>query len=228
MEGALRRVSFGRFRWGMVAAVVAHVVAGAIACSSSSVPSTPGPTPGPTASADAGAPDAEPLADASAPEDAASDASPAPSCLEPGFQPPDEDAGGQPGGGAAGMMPGADCGGCHGAQFAAAGSVFFSLHAPKGCDEWGADGPGADAGASLRVVLTDAKGTVTEIPVQGGWFELFADGDPDAGALVPPFGVVLDDGVKKRAMTMKAPHGDCNACHTAEGTNGAPGRIVVP
>jgi hypothetical protein len=38
---------------------------------------------------------------------------------------------------------------------------------------------------------------------------------------------VVADG-RERVMLMPQTNGDCNACHTESGKNGAPGRIVLP
>ena len=39
---------------------------------------------------------------------------------------------------------------------------------------------------------------------------------------------VVTDGVKTRQMQGTVTSGDCNSCHTVNGTNGAPGRIMAP
>ena len=43
-----------------------------------------------------------------------------------------------------------------------------------------------------------------------------------------PIRAQITFGGKTRAMTGAVSSGDCNACHTLNGTSGAPGRIALP
>jgi mono/diheme cytochrome c family protein len=47
-------------------------------------------------------------------------------------------------------------------------------------------------------------------------------------ALSTPYTAKIIKGGKERAMTASQTTGDCNTCHTAEGANGAPGRLLLP
>jgi hypothetical protein len=118
-----------------------------------------------------------------------------------------------------GMAPGTDCTGCHraggiGPIFAIAGTVYPSLHEPDNC----LGSPGA-----LTVVVTDANGAVLRLPVNvAGNFYLSRTSSP------PPYMVAVTDGVRTRAMVGSVTNGQCNTCHTEQGANGAPGRVVAP
>ena len=43
-----------------------------------------------------------------------------------------------------------------------------------------------------------------------------------------PYRVRVTDGTNSRAMAGSLTNGDCNSCHTKDGANGAPGRILFP
>ncbi len=134
------------------------------------------------------------------------------------------DANRQPG---ADMMPGHTCIACHAAEnaasgeqdapvFAFAGTVYPSVHEPDLC-------AGTDA-AGAQVVVTDARGrTIAATVNQVGNF--FADADE---AFAPPFRAEVRFAGRTRAMQHVQSDGDCNGCHTVDGTAGAPGRIALP
>lgn len=115
------------------------------------------------------------------------------------------------------MYPGRACITCHtmegGPDYVVAGTVYPSAHEPNDCN-------GVNAG--VTVVVTDATGKVTNVPVRGtGNFSF-------KGRIAPPFKVKVVGGGKERVMATAVTAGDCNACHTAAGVNGAPGRIMSP
>ncbi|MBK7857362.1 MAG: hypothetical protein IPJ65_01810 [Archangiaceae bacterium] len=118
------------------------------------------------------------------------------------------------------MHPGVACITCHdrgeGPRFAAAGTVFTSFDAKDDCGGASTDG--------LTVILTDANGAEISLPVNAmGNFFL------ERRTLATPFSARVVDGAgKSRAMAARQTDGDCNACHSATGTQGAPGRIVAP
>jgi mono/diheme cytochrome c family protein len=124
--------------------------------------------------------------------------------------------------GSAVMHPGDACISCHsvedGPTFAAAGTVFPTLHEPDDCD-------GANLSGLAVIDIIDSNGVETKIPVDTvGNFHAYAE----QVTITPPFSAAVVQGSKKRAMTEHQTSGDCNSCHTVEGANGAPGRIMAP
>lgn len=116
------------------------------------------------------------------------------------------------------MHPGAACITCHDQNpkappFEIGGTVFPTAHEPDDCNG------GGTAGA--QIVITDANGKVTKLPVNAvGNFYTQA-------AIALPYRAKVVVGTKERAMTSEKT-GDCNSCHTETGANSAPGRIVLP
>lgn len=114
------------------------------------------------------------------------------------------------------MNPGMSCIGCHnsgeGPDFGVAGTLYNELDEPDLCD--GVEG--------VTVEITDADGTVLELDSnQAGNF--YTRTEP-----VMPINVrLLSGGTEIAAMSQSVSTGDCASCHTAEGANGAPGRVVV-
>ncbi len=47
-------------------------------------------------------------------------------------------------------------------------------------------------------------------------------------SFLPPYRAKVTSAQGERAMAAEQTSGDCNGCHTTEGANGAPGRIVSP
>ena len=111
------------------------------------------------------------------------------------------------------MRPGDACGRCH--QITIAGTVYPTAHEPTNC-------LGIPGGST--VVVTDAKNKTATMTVNSAGNFLYTS----YTALTAPFTVKVVTGSKTRAMSAKAPNGDCNSCHTASGTNNAPGRIMAP
>lgn len=121
------------------------------------------------------------------------------------------------------MRPGAACNECHLAAggapvFAVAGTVYPTLHEPDDC--YGA------SGAMERVVvrITGSDGASLDVPVNSSG-NFYAS--TSAGIVFPVFAEVVTP-TAVRSMCGWQEDGDCNACHTEEGTNGAPGRIRLP
>lgn len=115
------------------------------------------------------------------------------------------------------MRPGVACINCHtqegGPSFKIAGTVYPTAHEPDNCD---------GVANGVTVVVTDANGTVTNLSVNGvGNFYSRAQ-------VVAPFHVKVTSGNRERAMSASLTAGDCNSCHTVNGANGAPGRIMAP
>jgi len=114
------------------------------------------------------------------------------------------------------MNAGLDCTGCHG--FKVAGTLYPALHTASFCD-------GVDNSAGATIELTDANGArLTLTPNRVG---NFFDSDSNT-SLVMPYTAVVRTARGTRAMQTKQMVGNCNGCHTESGSNGAPGRIMVP
>lgn len=125
--------------------------------------------------------------------------------------------------GDADMNPGLPCRKCH--QMLApqhayffSGTVFPAFHEKDLC----LSPPPAEA----RVEILDADGAVTStlVPGEAGNFTSSAVA---AGVPVPYRARLVANG-QTRSMTTLQESGDCNACHTEQGENGAPGRLVWP
>jgi mono/diheme cytochrome c family protein len=120
------------------------------------------------------------------------------------------------------MQPGRACITCHESQedkpvVWVGGTVYPTLREPDGCY-----GIAGDA----TVVITDAAGRVVSLPVgPTGNFSLSAESS--APLTMPIRAKVVRNG-KERAMATPQSSGNCNACHTENGANGAPGRILTP
>jgi len=112
------------------------------------------------------------------------------------------------------MAPGYDCLACH--SFPAAGTIFPTAHEVNNCDGTAANG--------LKVVITGADGkvvTITPSPTSGDFYA-------DTAISFPFTAKVTDASGGVRAMMASQMVGNCNACHTVAGANGAPGRIMAP
>ncbi len=126
------------------------------------------------------------------------------------------------------MAPGGACVDCHTKKnerkvlFTAAGTVFPFGHEADNCK--GSNG----LRVGMKVVITGADGAVIELPVNRvGNFSTMK-------AIKKPYRAKVVVGDQERIMETEQTNGDCNACHTAEGTtttkggDPAPGRIVEP
>jgi len=124
------------------------------------------------------------------------------------------------------MRPGGKCNDCHSLNIkapalAVAGTVYPTAHEPDECN--GVVGVlDAKGIPETSVIITDRTGrTLPAIPVNSvGNFQR-------TEAVIAPFNVKVVSKGKENKMVMQAPHGDCNACHTQSGAEGAPGRIVA-
>jgi hypothetical protein len=118
------------------------------------------------------------------------------------------------------MAPGEPCLGCHlnnKRKFWFAGTVFPTGHEPDDCFA-------SSTVAGAQVVVTDSTGKALTATV-GSTGNFYV---ARSGAFTPPFRAkVVKDG-KTREMAAEQMDGDCNSCHTEQGTNLAPGRIVAP
>ena len=101
-----------------------------------------------------------------------------------------------------------------GPLFAIAGTVYPTAHEPNYCMATGA--------AGAVVEISDSSGAVHSLTVNtsGNFYY--------EGAIAYPYAAkVLFEG-RERAMNAVQTSGDCNGCHTQSGSQGAPGRILLP
>ncbi|GMT96628.1 hypothetical protein KH5H1_07470 [Corallococcus caeni] len=126
----------------------------------------------------------------------------------------------------AAMAPGYACRSCHLRQapslaYFFMGTVFPTLHEKDGCDAR------LPEPSRVKVEILDAEGRVrlTLVPNAAGNF-LSTTLQPSfplpyRARLVGPEGT-------SRTMVTPQTNGDCNTCHTEQGTQDAPGRIALP
>lgn len=125
------------------------------------------------------------------------------------------------------MNPGEACIACHkkmepfkiNLHFSVAGTVYPSGHEDPKCN-----GVNGKKTTGVQIVITDANGTDTTIPVSlasGNFYKIIG------GFKTPYTAKVVYDG-KERKMLTPQTDGDCNTCHTQDGTMMAPGRITLP
>lgn len=119
------------------------------------------------------------------------------------------------------MNPGEACNACHqqqgGPNLRIGGTVYPTLHEPDDC-------VGSAPPPQLRVIVTDSRNRVFDMQVNASGNFLTRNGDRPR----PPLRAVVTNGQQTRAMVGTVTSGDCNSCHTVNGTNGAPGRIMAP
>jgi hypothetical protein len=116
------------------------------------------------------------------------------------------------------MTPGQACISCHASgggeapTFTIAGTVYPSANEPDNCNGL----------ANVTVVVTDANGQQLSLPTNS------AGNFSSQTKLALPYQAKVVSGTKERAMLSAQSSGDCNSCHTATGTGGAPGRVMSP
>jgi len=119
------------------------------------------------------------------------------------------------------MKPGGACTTCHSSSgeedapiYSIAGTVYATVHEPDDCN--GASDP------SIKVVITDANGKTLTLPVnRAGNFASVQN-------IALPYTAKVVSGTKERKMVSPQTDGDCNSCHTEQGTSKAPGRVMAP
>ncbi|MSQ82809.1 MAG: hypothetical protein EXR77_07815 [Myxococcales bacterium] len=122
--------------------------------------------------------------------------------------------------GSAFMNPGMDCVDCHtrmgeGPKFVFAGTVFAKFSEADLCH----------GKSGIGVEISGADGKITKATTNdSGNFYL----QGKAGSIALPYTAKVTYGGKERKMVGPQANTNCNSCHTATGTSGAPGRIVVP
>ena len=115
------------------------------------------------------------------------------------------------------MHPGGDCIGCHssggeGPKFAIAGTVMAAMDDDTDCN----------GESGVTVEITGADGAVLTLPTNA------AGNFYSSKSVATPFTALVRKGDAVRAMSAAQSDGNCVTCHTAEGANGAPGRIQAP
>lgn len=114
------------------------------------------------------------------------------------------------------MRPGDDCIGCHsqgeGPRFGIAGTVMGASNDDINCD--------GVAGVVVEITGSDGQ-TVSMTTNAAGNFS-------SRSAVQTPFSAKLTYRGKTRVMQSMQTDLSCNSCHTAQGANGAPGRVLVP
>ena len=122
--------------------------------------------------------------------------------------------------GSAVMNPGLACVNCHRNQeeaplFTIAGTLYPTGHEPNLCN-------GVNGTTGARVVIVDASNqTLTLTPNAAGNFTY-------TGTVRTPYTAKVTYQGRERIMPVAQTNGDCNSCHTQNGTSGAPGRITLP
>jgi mono/diheme cytochrome c family protein len=96
------------------------------------------------------------------------------------------------------------------------GTVYPTAHEPDDCN-------GVSTSAGLTVFITEANGTTHSLPVNdAGNFFL------RASALTTPYKAEVRSATQTRVMTHTQTSGDCNGCHTVNGSSNAPGADAAP
>jgi cytochrome c553 len=118
------------------------------------------------------------------------------------------------------MRPGEACVSCHAREedaprFNVGGTVYPTGHEPNLCE----------GVKDVRVELTDANGVVHTYETNDAGN--FSNHEEAQVAMPYTAKLVASDG-RTRSMLTPQTSGDCNTCHTEAGTQGAPGRIVMP
>jgi hypothetical protein len=121
--------------------------------------------------------------------------------------------------GSASMNPGMACISCHkggeGPSFSIAGTVYPTGHEPDRCNSMV-----GSAGARIVIIGADGK-MLTLTPNAAGNFSSNA-------AVKTPYQAKVTYQGRERLMLTAQSTGDCNSCHTQNGSMMAPGRITVP
>jgi hypothetical protein len=126
--------------------------------------------------------------------------------------------------GSASMRPGGACISCHAMSgqeaptFVVAGTVYPTAREPDDCNGIN----GSTSGTTVVIVDANNRSTMLQVNAVGN-FDLQA-----TTAVALPFHAKVVRAGVERVMLAPQMSGDCNSCHTQDGANGAPGRIVAP
>jgi hypothetical protein len=117
------------------------------------------------------------------------------------------------------MHPGLNCIDCHasgeGPSFVIAGTVYMELDEADDC--YGVEG--------AEVQITDAQGQVITLTTNKAGNFFLRSG---RYTLTMPIEAAVTYKGKTLPMMTTQSTGNCLLCHTAQGENGAPGRIIIP
>lgn len=115
--------------------------------------------------------------------------------------------------------PAARAGEEEGPAFWLAGTVYPTAHEPDDCN--GVDGASSDT----QVVIVDANGQTLTLDVNSAGNFYY---EKEAGSLALPYEATIVQDGRERVMITPQRNGDCNACHSKNGDNRAPARIMAP
>lgn len=129
------------------------------------------------------------------------------------------------------MRPGVACIKCHNSNTAdgleapnltLGGTAYATPHEPNDCNAQVVMGPPIDTAV---VEITDKNGVVIPLTVNsvGNFYR-----KSSKGAVAMPYTAKIKYDGKERVMLTAQSSGDCNDCHTQKGSDGAPGRILLP
>jgi hypothetical protein len=127
--------------------------------------------------------------------------------------------------GSANMNPGLACKACHATNaffknYQFMGTVFPSLHEQDRCN---APPP---SGGTIEII--DSNGMVAATLTPDSPSGNFHSSIPVLDTVSVPYTARVTLNGKTATMMTPQMTGDCNSCHTEQGANGAPGRIVWP
>lgn len=119
------------------------------------------------------------------------------------------------------MSPGGACNQCHnqgeGPNLDIAGTVYPSAHEPNDCIASGVSGAVVEITGADKAVFT-----LTVSPNSGNFRS------HNSQNIVKPYTAKVKFEGRERVMATPQSNGDCNLCHTQNGAQNAPGRILLP
>jgi hypothetical protein len=125
------------------------------------------------------------------------------------------------------MKPGMACVSCHDSSGDApdltlGGTVYATPHEPDDCNAQVEMGPPINTAV---VEITDKNGAVIQLSVNsvGSFYR-----KSSKGPVAMPYTAKIKYNGAERAMASAQTSGDCNKCHTQSGSQGAPGRVLLP
>ena len=128
--------------------------------------------------------------------------------------------------GSVNMKPGSACDTCHvlfgkasKKVFDVAGTVYPSAHEPDDCNGTNLTG--------VKIVITDANNAdhILDVNAVGNFYHDTLFG---LSPFPAPYKAKITYNGKELKMIAPVMSGDCDSCHTDQGTQNAPGRIILP